>query len=141
ASARSQSANPWKCCAGSKRADVVRPIIQVVIVNGVAPEKRVRRRKILVHANLSVILPLPACRWKRELITGQVRRGIQIEKRLYHLGYDSRTAQCRSARRGICQRCVVRAPVHELVAGCRQYVVQDGDAEVLPQTFVNSIKE
>ena len=119
ASARAQSANPRKRRAGGKRPNVVGGVIQLVVVDGVAPKQCIRRRKVLVHTNLSVVLTLPAGRWKRELVTGQVRHRVQIEEGLYNLGYDSRAGQCGSAAGGICQRCVAGARIHQLVTGCR----------------------
>src|SRR5438309_4114439 len=94
ASARAQSANPRKRRAGGERPDVIGGIIQLVVVDGVAPKQCIRGGKVLVHTNLSVVLTLPAGRWKGELVVGQVRHRVQIEEGLYDLGYDSRAGQC-----------------------------------------------
>src|SRR5262249_31927252 len=119
ASARAQSANPRKSRAGGERPNVVGGVIQLVVVDGVAPKQCIRRGKVLVHTNLSVVLTLPAGRWKGELVARQVRYRVQIEEGLYDLGYNSRTVQCGSAAAGICQSCVVGARIHQLVTGCR----------------------
>src|SRR5213594_3790033 len=91
ASARAQSANPRKRRAGGERPNVVGGVIQLVIVDGVASKQCIRRGKVLVHTNLSIVLTLPAGRRKSELVAGQVRHRVQLEEGLYDLGYNART--------------------------------------------------
>ena len=96
-SACAQEANPRKTYPGLRGLEVDGGTIEISVISGIAPKERVRRRNVMVHTYLSIILPLRTERWIRGLIPWQVRQGVQTEEGLDDLWNDSRTGECGGA--------------------------------------------